>query len=145
MTAPAPAADAAGADEAPPPLPSPHPTAGTLIKRALQLRCPRCGQGRLFTGWFSMPERCSECRLKYERAPGYFLGSTYINYGATAVILLLGYLVLHDGFGLTNRQLAKPLVAICVLFPLWAFRYARALWLAFDCHFDESILRGDED
>ncbi len=140
-----PADDAPGAEPPSVSLPSPRPTAGTLIKRALQLRCPRCGQGRLFTGWFTMPERCSECRLKIERAPGYYLGSIYINYGATAVILLLGYLVLHDGFGLTNRQLAKPLVAICVLFPLWAFRYARALWLAFDCHFDESILRGEED
>jgi uncharacterized protein (DUF983 family) len=145
MTTPVSANDAAAEDPAPTPLPVPRPTAGTLVSRALQLRCPRCGRGRLFTGWFRMPERCSECRLKIDRAPGYYLGSIYINYGATAVILLIGYLVLHDGFGLTNQQLAKPLVAICVLFPLWAFRYARALWLAFDCHFDESILRGEED
>jgi len=140
MSAPAPTR---GDDAASSPFP--QPTAGTLIRRALRLRCPRCGAGRLFTGWFTMPERCSECRLKYERAPGYFLGSTYINYGATAVILLFSYLALHDGLHLTNEQLAKPLVAICVLFPLWAFRYARALWLAFDCHFDQSIIRGDED
>ena len=140
MTGPAPN------DEHETPAPQfPQPTAGTLIKRALRLRCPRCGTGRLFTGWFTMPERCSECRLKFERAPGYFLGSTYINYGATAVILLFSYLALHDGLTLTNEQLAKPLVGICVLFPLWAFRYARALWLAFDCHFDQSIIRGDEE
>ena len=49
MTSPPSAHDAAGADSPPPPLHFPRPTAGTLVKRALRLRCPRCGKGRLFT------------------------------------------------------------------------------------------------
>ncbi|MBX3439534.1 MAG: DUF983 domain-containing protein [Planctomycetaceae bacterium] len=118
----------------------PRPPLETLIGRALRLRCPRCGRGKLFLGWFRMPERCSECRLKYERAPGYFLGSTYINYGLTAGFLTTAYFVLHFGMGLSNRQLTWPLTAFCIAFPLAAFRYARALWLALDCHFDQSIL-----
>lgn len=116
----------------------------TLIGRALRLRCPRCGVGRLFTGWFTMPQRCSECGFRLERPGGYYLGSSYINYGLTAVALLGAYLVLHFRFGWTNQQLAPWLAAFCVLFPLWAFRYARALWLAMDCHFDQSVL-ADED
>lgn len=115
------------------------PPAETLIRRALRLRCPRCGVGRLFVGWFRMPERCAHCSLKYERAPGYFLGSAYINYGLTALLLLVLYPLLHYGMGLTNRELAPWLAGVCVLFPLWAFRYARALWLAMDCHFDRSV------
>jgi hypothetical protein len=31
-----------------------------------------------------------------------------------------------------------PLAAFCVFFPLWFFRYARSLWLAFDEYFDPS-------
>lgn len=116
----------------------------TLVQRALRLRCPRCGTGRLFSGWFTMPERCRACGFRYERAPGYFLGSSYINYGLTAVVLIAGYLVLHYGFGLTNKAVAPWLATFCVLFPLWAFRYARALWLALDCHFDRSVLEDDE-
>jgi uncharacterized protein (DUF983 family) len=139
-----PAADDRPAAEPPLP-PAPRPTAGTLIARALRLRCPRCGEGRLFTGWFTMPERCAVCRLKYERAPGYFLGSTYINYGATAVILVIAYFTLHGVLDFTNQELALPLSVVCVLFPLWAFRYARALWLALDCHFDESVLAGGDE
>jgi hypothetical protein len=80
----------------------------------------------------------------YERAPGYFLGSSYINYGLTAVVLIIAYLVLHYGLDLTNRQVAPWLAGFCVLFPLWVFRYARALWLAVDCHFDRSVLADDE-
>jgi uncharacterized protein (DUF983 family) len=117
----------------------PKPPAETLIARALRLRCPRCGQGKLFSGWFTMPERCSACNLKFERDPGYFLGSAYINYGVTSVILLIAYPILHYGFELTNQQLAPWLAGLCVAFPLWAFRYARALWLALDCHFDASV------
>ncbi len=122
-----------------------RPPFETLIGRALRLKCPRCGKGKLFRGWFTMPERCSHCRLKYERAPGYFLGSAYINYALTAVSLTILYCVLHFGVDLTNRQLALPLSAYCVIFPLLSFRYARALWLAIDCQFDESILAGDDD
>jgi uncharacterized protein (DUF983 family) len=107
-----------------------------LLIRAFRLRCPRCGQGRLFTGLFSMPVECSHCRLRYERAPGYFLGSIYINYGVTAVALTIGYFILHAALRFTNRQLAAPLVGFCVVFAMFFFRYARALWLTLDCFFD---------
>lgn len=117
---------------------------GTLIGRALRLRCPRCGEGRLFQGWFTMPERCSSCGFRLERPGGYYLGSSYINYGLTAVTLMALYFVLHYQFGWTNRELAPWLAAFCVLFPLWLFRYARALWLAMDCHFDRSVLADEE-
>lgn len=135
----------------PPPLhdstPSrfPKPPIEKLVGRALRLRCPRCGTGRLFNGWFTMPQRCSDCRLKYERAPGYFLGASYINYGLTAVLLLFVYPTLHYGVGLSNKELAPWLAGLVILFPLLAFRYARALWLALDCQFDQSLLEIDDE
>jgi len=113
---------------------------GEILGRALRLRCPRCGQGRLFYGLFSMHEKCASCNLKYERAPGFFLGSAYINYGATAVVLTVAYVGLHFGAGYSNRTLAIPLAAFCVLFPLSLFRHARALWLAMDCFWDSDAM-----
>ncbi len=120
----------------------------TLLQRAYRLRCPRCGEGRLFSGWFQMNERCDACRLHYERAPGYFLGSTYFNYGATAITVTILYLVLHFGLKIDNKTLALPLSAFVMIFPLFYFRIARALWLAMDCYFDPSMMdrnaeRGD--
>lgn len=102
----------------------------------MRLRCPRCGVGRLFVGWFRMHERCPGCDLKYERAPGYFLGSSYLNYGATALTLVVAYPLLHFGVGWTNTELTFPLVAWVMVFPLFFFRYARSLWLGMDYHFD---------
>ena len=122
-----------------------RPEYETLISRALKLRCPRCGVGQLFKGFFRMHERCSNCGLKYERAPGYFLGSSYVNYGLTAVALLIGYAVLHYRFGFSNKDLAGPLAGFCVVFPLLAFRHARALWLAMDCRWDPGMMTDEED
>jgi ribosomal protein S27AE len=114
----------------------PPANSGELLLRALRLRCPRCGQGKLFAGLFTMKVECPQCGLRYERAPGYFLGSIYINYGVTAVAITIGYLLLHVALGFTNRQLAGPLVGFCIVFAMFFFRYARALWLSFDCFFD---------
>lgn len=109
---------------------------GTAVGRGLRLRCPRCGEGRLFRNLFVMNEQCPNCHLVYERAPGYFLGSAYINYGATALLLTSSYVGLHFGADISNRVLAAPLLAFCIIFPLIAFRFARSLWLALDCYFD---------
>ncbi|MBW3543408.1 MAG: DUF983 domain-containing protein [Planctomycetes bacterium] len=117
---------------------------GTIVSRALKLRCPRCGAGPLFRGMFRMYDRCSSCGLKYERAPGYFLGSAYINYGVTAVLLTVAYVVLHFGFELTNRQLMAPLMTLVVVFPLAFFRWARSWWLAMDCYIDREGFESDQ-
>lgn len=103
-----------------------------LVGRAVRLRCPHCGQGKLFTGYFRMQKQCTECGVTLEREPGFFLGSIYFNYGLTGLICAIAYPVL-----LFNRWVAdKPLLIgtglFAVLFPIWFFRYARSLWLGFD-------------
>jgi uncharacterized protein (DUF983 family) len=123
----------------------PRATLGEYLLRAMRLRCPRCGKGKLFVNWFSMHETCSECKLRYERAPGYFLGSAYINYGVVAVLLTAVYFILHAGFRFTNQQLAAPLVAFLTAFALYFFRYARSLWIALDCFFDPEGFDPDKD
>lgn len=115
----------------------------TVFKRALGLRCPRCGEGKLFAGWFRMHAGCSHCRLHYERAPGYFLGSTYINYGVTSLTLTAMYFALHFGAGYSNRMLAVPLTLYCVLLPALIFRHARSFWMAMDCYFDTVGFKDD--
>ena len=111
----------------------PRASLGDLLLRAFTLRCPRCGDGKLFAGGLEMHPRCSNCQLKYERAPGYFLGSIYINYGFTAVTLTIGYLLLHVALGFTNRQLSSLLVGFCIVFATIFFRLPGAPWLALDC------------
>jgi len=122
----------------------------TAMTNALRLRCPRCGTGRLFVGLITMARRCDHCGLMFDRGPGFYLGSAYVNYGFMAITLTAMYMGLHFGLGWSNEALAAPLLAYCIIMPLILFRYARAWWLAMDCyldatgHEDEVPLPGDQ-
>lgn len=112
-------------------------TRGVLMSRALKLKCPQCGQSPMFHQWFRMYPQCNHCGLKYERDPGYFLGSIYINYGLTAIITTIVYIVTHFAFDMPNWWVVPPLLAFCIIFPLFFFPFARAYWLAMDLSFDK--------
>ena len=110
-----------------------RPSIPTALRRALALRCPRCGRGEVFSGWFTMRESCAACGLKYEREPGYFVGAIYVNYAITVVVL--------GGAMLVAMTLDLPLwgelgvaIILCVLVPVVFFRYSKSLWLGID-HF----------
>jgi uncharacterized protein (DUF983 family) len=113
----------------------------TTFWRALRLRCPVCGRGKLFRNWFTMHPVCGHCGLKYERAPGYFLGSIYFNYGLTTLIVIVAFVVLLLTEALPQQQALLVLLAFSVLFPVWFFRWARSLWMAFD-HYVDPKARG---
>ncbi|TWU23641.1 DUF983 domain-containing protein [Bythopirellula polymerisocia] len=115
--------------------PSP-PTLGTCVGRALRLKCPACGQHKMFRNWITMVDPCPACGRKFDRAPGYLLGSIYINYGVTAFLIVVLYFGLFLSKSLTGSQLLWVLSGLGLLFPLWFFRYARALWIAFDERWD---------
>jgi hypothetical protein len=83
-----------------------------------------------------MHRECPACGRVFERAPGYFLGSIYFNYGITAALMIAGYFVLFFTRGRVTQIELGGLAAFCLLFPLWFFRYARALWVAFDERWD---------
>lgn len=119
----------------------------TILGRGWRLRCPRCGEGPLFAAarrWFVMHERCEACGLKYERDRGYFLGSAYVNYGWTGLLLVVLYVGLHFGCGFTNTQLSFPLAAVFIGVPILMWRHARSIWLAMDCIFDRTGFAEDE-
>jgi hypothetical protein len=90
----------------------------------------------MYTGLFRMNPQCRHCGLRYEREPGYFLGSIYVNYGLTAITTTITYVVLRFGAEFDNNRIAGSLAVFCVAFPLFFFRYARAYWLAMDLSFD---------
>ena len=106
------------------------------LARGLALRCPRCGEGLLFRNLLLMHRACSQCGYVYERAPGFFLGSAYLNYGFTCATLTAMYLGLHYGLEWSNQAVTVPLVIYFLTVPFLMFRYARSLWLAMDTFYD---------
>ena len=104
----------------------------TLLGRALRLKCPLCGRGKLFRGWLAMHRKCPSCGVKFEREPGFFLGSIYINYGLTVLIVAIAFPVLLFNKIVPKTPLLIASLAFTIVFPLVLFPWARSLWLGFD-------------
>jgi uncharacterized protein (DUF983 family) len=108
----------------------------TILLRGIRLQCPRCGRGRLFSGLFTMHERCAACGLVFEREQGYFVGAIYVNYAVTVGITIAGFFLLESVFApmLTTQIVLWSVFGIA--FPLFFFRYSRSLWLSVEYMFN---------
>jgi len=102
------------------------------LVRAIRLRCPQCGAGRLFTGLLRMREACTVCGANFKREQGFYLGSIYINYGFTVLGTGAIYAVLVLGLGWSHQTALAVCLVAAVVFPVWFFRWARSLLLALD-------------
>ncbi len=71
-------------------------------------RCPRCGEGRLFTGFITLAPRCSACGLDYSFADS-------ADGPAVFVILIVGFII--AGAALLVEVAYSP--PIWVHFVLW--------------------------
>ena len=113
-----------------------RPPFGPAIWKALRLRCPYCGQGRIFRGWTNRVfPRCPHCGLRNFRESGYYLGGMIITYVLTAVVLLavyLGSLLFPATPGVSEGLLTTLWMTFGVLLTLAFVRPSYSLWLALD-------------
>ena len=108
-----------------------------MLGRGFAKRCPLCGSGGLFTGWFRMRERCPGCGYRFEREEGFFLGAYVVNLGITEGLLLLLVIVPCIIFLATNPDMnVVPLVvgglAAAIVAPLLFYPFSKTLWAAID-------------
>ena len=109
-----------------------------LFARALRLRCPNCGQGRLFTSWFRMRERCPVCGLKTERGDeGYQVGSYMFNIVASELLFIALFIIAIVLTWPTPpwNLLQYGGIALMILAPFVFFPVTKTLFLAFDLIF----------
>ena len=116
-----------------------------VFSRAARLRCPRCGVGPLFRGWFRMHEACPHCGFSYEREPGFYLGSIYVNYGATVILTGGLYALLVMGLGFSNETALAVCLSAAVLCPILFFRHARSFLLSLDSTVNQDQARSADE
>ena len=103
------------------------------LVRLLRLRCPFCGEGKLFRGYFDNPGRCGSCGYYFMRETGYFLPHVPIGYAATVFVALGSWPILRYVFRIQSPTLTLSImVAVALLFGVWVVRYSKAIWLAID-------------
>jgi hypothetical protein len=83
-----------------------------------------------------MEEHCPHCGVKFEREPGFFLGSIYFNYGLTALLATAAYVALFVNRLDHDWRYKGAILALVILCPLVFHRFARSLWLGFDQWYD---------
>ena len=109
------------------------------LMRALRLRCPRCGAGRLMRTWFALHEACAVCGLLFERdeQEDYWLGAYLLNFIVTEVVFALMLAVVLVATWPNppwTRVIVMGVVQMC-LTPILFYPFAKAVWLAVDLVF----------
>jgi uncharacterized protein (DUF983 family) len=104
-----------------------------IVRNYLLRRCPCCGRGAVYRTLFDMYPRCPACGVLFEREPGYFVGSMYVSYLYSAVILglfsTIAWLIWPDLD--LGWLVAIALIPFLPLTPLIQ-QYARILWMYVD-------------
>ena len=107
------------------------PTPRLMMRRALRLLCPQCGQGEVFLDHFRLRERCPRCRIRFEREQGYFVGAMYVNFFVTCVAVLPAVFLLQ-ALGIPLWANIVAALVLCAAIAGWFFPYSKLLWLSFD-------------
>jgi uncharacterized protein (DUF983 family) len=82
----------------------------SILQAALRCRCPRCGEGKLFTGLLTLRPACPVCGLA-------FAGSDTGDAGAVIVIMILGAIIVGLAIWVEFR-FSPPLWVHAVLWPV---------------------------
>ena len=102
------------------------------LMRGLLLRCPVCGQGKLFNRPFKMHEKCPQCNFVYEREEGYFTSSMAVNL-VISELLIAAFIV---PLAADTRIPLTPLLIFGapfpILLPLIFFHHSRGIWMSMD-------------
>lgn len=76
-----------------------------VMQRALRQRCPNCGRGRVFDGWYELREWCAECDYAFEAKVGDHWGVFYVTTAAVPGLLILVVVFLPPPATLAGRLL----------------------------------------
>jgi uncharacterized protein (DUF983 family) len=109
-----------------------------VMGRAIRLRCPHCGIGRVLGKRGRVNERCAGCNFRFERSDdNYFFGAMFIAYALGPGLVILAFLAVvlvtwpdvpWDAISYVAPVLM--LVLVVALYPV-----ARVFWVAFDVLF----------
>jgi uncharacterized protein (DUF983 family) len=109
--------------------------AAKLYGRALRLRCPHCGEGRIKGSWMKMRRVCPACGLRTERGEeDFFLGAMMFN------MVLAEFLVVLSAVAFVVARypdvpwdlVTWGALALAVIAPFLFYPFGHAIWLASD-------------
>lgn len=77
-----------------------------------------------------MKETCSNCNLRFQVEPGFFIGAMYVSYGFIVGIIITTAVVLYNFFGNPQAWVyTATVIVISGVFLPFIYRYSRVLYL----------------
>jgi uncharacterized protein (DUF983 family) len=116
----------------------------TFLWRAIRLRCPNCGGGRIFSRWVKMKSACPSCHLLLDRGEGdYFLGGYTVNFVVSELLIVAGAAlgIIVTWPEVPWRLITWALVGLMLVAPIAFYPFAKTLWLAADLTFRPLTLK----
>ncbi len=101
-----------------------------ILMRGRRLRCPNCGQGKLFRTGFIINETCAYCGVRFERQPGESVGAMYLTEGLASMVSIAGYFIVNALFHPPFVPHVIAWVILIILVSLLAYRPSRGIWIA---------------
>ena len=108
----------------------------TLVSRAVRRRCPNCGVGKSFVGYWKLAPHCPRCGHKFMREPGYWVGAVIFNTALAIVAFLLTFAVflLATWPEVPWDWLAPTAIGVTIILPILFYPWAQSLWMAYDLY-----------
>jgi uncharacterized protein (DUF983 family) len=101
-----------------------------VLGRALRLKCPSCGETKLFESFLKVRQACDLCGMVFQQEQGYFIGAIYLNVGLTYFLILGTYAVSLIFWSTISNRAYVIMLAFAAVVPIAFFRWSRSLWLA---------------
>jgi len=106
-------------------------------RRVVTLRCPNCGQGKVFKSnpqsfsfFPEMHDNCPVCNFDFHREPGYFLGAMYASYGLAVFEGIVAFLLVYTLFpNLGTFYLALVPALVILLCSVINYKLGRVIWM----------------
>lgn len=118
------------------------------IRSVLRNRCPRCHQGAFWKNdnpynlseFYKMNSSCANCKLHYEKEPGFWFGAMFVSYAIGVAALVGSWIFCLIVFPNSSVFLTIALVCatLLVIAPI-NFRLSRLLWINFFVNYDPKL------
>ena len=103
----------------------------------VQRRCPQCGRGPAFDGWWRLKPACPVCGRRFQQHPGTTTGVMQVGAMAVVIFAIIAWFPIA---ALSHGSLDQSLIILIVVstvFGLWFYPYAKLVWEAVDYLLDQ--------
>lgn len=96
-------------------IPIVPPSKSQAIKRGTYGICPHCGEGKIFSAWYTAHERCPRCGLEFEPSSGATFVFNYIgSAGVTGLLVILMYIIIRPDSMVVQTLLFISMLALLI-------------------------------